>query len=919
MSLTSTYRLQLHAGFGFADAARITAHLHALGVSHAYASPYLAAESGSTHGYNLTDPRRLNPEIGDDAAFTAWTRGLAERGMGHIVDVVPNHMSASTANAWWADVLENGPSSIYGGHFDIEWHPPKDALENKVLLPVLGAQYGEVLEKGELTVEREGGSFFVRYWERRLPVNPSSLVPLLERALASFAVPPEDPRRQELESILTGLRHLPPPSETDPERQRERHREKEVLKRRLEALCEDEAARDAVDGAVTATNGKPGDPRSFDDLDRLLVDQCYRLAFWRVATEEINYRRFFDINDLAAIRMELDAVFDESLDLLLRFVEDGRLDGIRLDHTDGLYDPQGFFEKLRRAAEERGRRDLYVVVEKILAHGEVLPRAWPIDGTTGYDFLVQASGVFVDARSEAAFTRLWADVSGDARPFGAHVADAKRTIMRASLSSEVHMLAIRLERIAMKDRRSRDFTYAALRRAITETVTAFPVYRTYVRPDGSREATDEQILARAIRLAKRRNPEVSPSVFDFLRDVLLLAPSEGDDRDARVEVSMRFQQLTGPVMAKGVEDTAFYTYLRFAASNEVGGHPERFGTSTAELHAANAARAASFPHAMIATSTHDTKRGEDVRMRLAVLSELPEAWEDWVRGWLAQSQPLQTELDDERGPSEPDRYLLFQTLLGAWPLASEPDAAFGERIVAYAVKAAREAKQRTSWLSTNEPYEEALRTFVLGVLAEPTLSRSLGARARSIARHGASNGLALAVLKAASPGIPDTYQGSETWDLRLVDPDNRAPVDYEALARLGERARAADPTELLETFEDGAIKLRVLGACLRARRERPDLLVSGSYVPLDAPDEAVAFARRDDRDEALCLVTRLPVRATRGRAPWAIGNVWGDCAVAVRDGRFRDVVTGRALTVTDGRLALRDAFAVLPVSLLLRT
>jgi (1->4)-alpha-D-glucan 1-alpha-D-glucosylmutase len=915
--ITATYRLQLHQGFGFADAKAIVDYLAALGISHAYASPYLCAEKGSTHGYNLVDPRRLNPEIGTDEEYRAWTEALAARDMGHIVDVVPNHMAATSMNAWWSDVLENGPASLYADYFDIEWHPPKEVLENKVLLPVLGAQYGEVLEKGELVLERQGGAFCLRYWERCLPVNPSTVVPVLERAVEALGVPVDDPRRQELESIVTGLRNLPAITETDPEKRHERAREKEVSKRRLAALCEDPEVAAAIDAEVKRTNGTAGDPRSFDALDQLLVQQAYRLAFWRVATEEINYRRFFDINDLAAVRMEEPAVFDDAHALLLEHVAAGRVQGIRLDHTDGLYDPAAYFEKLRAAI---GDRDFYVIAEKILEGREELPPGWKIDGTTGYDFLVQCSGVFVDRRAEKALTRIYRELSDDQRSFAEHVMDSKRAIMRSSLSSELHMLAVRLERIAMRDRRSRDFTLATLRRALGETIAAFPVYRTYVRPDGTREPMDEQIVFRAIRAAKRRNPEMSPSVFDFLRDVLLLArePADEQDRRARVEVAMRFQQLTGPVAAKGVEDTAFYTYVRFVALNEVGGSPDHFGTSIDELHAANLSRREKWPRTMTATSTHDTKRGEDVRARLAVLSEMPERWEAWVRAWSEIAQRHVTSVDDEPAPSATDRFLFFQTVLGAYPLSGTPDDTFEERAIAYAVKAAREAKQRTSWLATNEAYEEALTAFVSGMLGDHAFMKGLASASAEIATHGASNGLGQVVLEIASPGIPDRYQGSETWDLRLVDPDNRTPVDYQARWGALRAIEGKKPRELLASFADGGIKLHVVRAGLLLRRSMPSVFLDGDYVPIDGGEELLAFGRSHAGGAVVAAVTCRPHRVTGGRARWAIGEVWGDRTLAVPPGKWRDVLSGREHTVGDGGLRVAALFAELPVALLAR-
>ncbi len=907
MTITATYRLQLHKDFGFNAAKEIVDWLYDLGISHAYASPYLAAERGSMHGYNLVDPTRLNPEIGSEREYLAWTEALAAKGMGHILDVVPNHMAASTDNRWWHDVLENGPASLHADHFDIEWRPPKQALENKVLLPILGAQYGEVLEKGELRLERHEGAFCIRYWERCLPVNPSTVAPLLERAANALDLPDDDPKKQDLLSIARGLAHLPSIATTDPSERLVRAREKEVLKRRLAALVTDEAIASAIDAEVVRVNGTPGDARSFDDLDRMLVEQAYRLAYWRVATEEINYRRFFDINDLAAVRMENDAVFDDAHALLLEYVNEGRIQGIRLDHTDGLYDPQAYFAKLRAATASKRP---YIVAEKILGMGEELPQAWAIDGTTGYDFLVQASGVFVDQTAEKAFTALHSEITGDTRTFAEHVRDAKRSTLRSSLSSELNMLAQRLERIAMRDRRSRDFTLAMLRRAIGETITAFPVYRTYVRPDGQRESTDEAIVSRAIRLARRRNPEVSPSVFEFLRDVLLFQnlPASEEDRAERAFFAMRFQQLTGPVTAKAIEDTAFYTYVRFVASNEVGGTPERFGIAPAELHAANARRREKWPRTMTATSTHDTKRGEDVRARLAVASEIAETWASWVREWNAIAARHLTLIDEEEAPSGGDRLLFFQTAVGAFPCEKE-------RLTEYMIKAAREAKQRTSWLSHDEAYEEALAKLVEGMLSDEAFTSSLATRVATIATYGASNGLAQVLLKIASPGIPDTYQGSETWDLRLVDPDNRRPVDYAALRELARGIEGRKPRDLLSSFGDGRIKLFVTRTALRLRRKMPDVFIDGDYVPLEGDADVVAFTRTSEAGRSIaCIVTRQPWHVTGGRAPWACGDVWGERAIDLPEGRWRDVFTGRVRE--SGKLAA--ILDELPLALLVK-
>lgn len=908
--IASTYRLQLHAGFGFQAAAEITDYLRDLGVTHAYASPYLTARTGSTHGYDLVDPKRLNPELGTEDDYRAWTEGLAARRMGHIVDFVPNHMAASTANAWWRDVLENGQASIYADHFDIEWRSPKEGLAGKVLLPVLGAQYGEVLEKGELVLKRAGGEFTISYWERDLPVDPATVGPLLERTAIALDLPATDPRREDLESIASGLSRLT--HETPAIRARERH----VLRRRLAVLARDPLIASAIDAEVTRMNGTPGDAHSFDDLDALLVEQNYRLAYWRVASDEINYRRFFEVNDLAAIRMEDPRVFDDMHEKLLQLVAEGRIQGIRLDHVDGLYDPAGYFALLREKVD-----GLWIGVEKILSHVEKMPESWPIDGTTGYDWLATVNGLLVHPRGEETFTRLYRELTGDLRSFAEQVRDSKRTVLRSSLASELHMLALRLERIATRGRRSRDFTIGALRRALGETITAFPVYRTYVRPDGSRDVTDTQIVTRAIRLARARNPEVNPSVFDFLRDQLLFEPKGDGLENDRVELAMRFQQLTGPVTAKGVEDTAFYTYVRFVGLNEVGGAPERFGTTVAQFHAANEENLAKRPRTMTTTSTHDTKRGEDVRARLAVLSEMPDAFAAWLREWEQLAEKHRTTLDDEDGtvaPSPVDRLLFYQTVIGAWPFG-KADEQFTQRLSDYMVKAAREAKRDTSWLSTNDAYEAALREFVSKVLADPELQASFSSKAGAIATYGASNGLAQAILKIASPGICDNYQGSETWDLRLVDPDNRTPVDYATLRRL--LAAPATPGELVDSFRDGRLKLHLVSRALRLRREHPAIFLEGTYEPVPDGEELVAFVRDHPTGRVVCAVTRLPWHATGGgKAPWATGPVWGERRLVIPAGKYRNVLDPRpaegAIVIPEGGVLVRDLFRDFPLALL---
>jgi (1->4)-alpha-D-glucan 1-alpha-D-glucosylmutase len=920
----STYRLQMHAGFGFADARAIVEYLGALGITDVYTSPYLRAEKGSTHGYNLVAHDQLNPELGDREAYDRWTSAMQAAGMGHILDVVPNHMGIATGeNAWWNDVLENGPASLYADHFDIEWSPPKPSLKDKVLLPILGAQYGTVLENGELTLVREGGRLLVVYYDHHLPVSPRTWIAILEHALTRLALPSDDPARTELESVAFHIKSLPaaPP---------ELAREKEVAKRRLDGLLRDSApTRTAVDAAVSDVNGVKGDASSFDRLDAVLREQHYRLSDWHVAKEEINYRRFFDINTLAAVRMESPAVFEAAHALVFRLLEEGKVTGLRLDHTDGLYDPADYFRQLQaHGGRNPDDEALYLVAEKILEPKEKLPPSWLVEGTTGYDFLASVNGLWVDPRAEAPLTQIYGELTGQRARYADLVHDSKRAIMRASLSSEMHMLAQQLERIAEADRRSRDFTVSALYTAVVQTVASFPVYRTYIRADGSREPNDDHFVVKAIRDAKRRTPELNGSVFDFLREVLLLHGPQPPNSE-RARFAMRFQQLTGPVMAKGVEDTTFYRYLRMVSLNEVGASPARFGTTVAEFHAQNEERLARWPLAMTATSTHDTKRGEDVRARLAVLSEIPEEWRERVVSWteIAKAhRTVQGEGDEEETlPTKSDEYLFFQTAVGMPD--PEPD-----RVVAYMAKAAKEAKDKTSWVNPDEAYDAALEKLVRGMLADATFRAQLARVHARIEVAGATNGLAQTVLKLASPGVADTYQGSESYNYDLVDPDNRRRVDYESLsARLAElRARATDPrsrvelaAELLGRYADGDVKLFVTHRALVLRREHAELFQHGDYVALGgevqgrSSEHVVAFKRSHGGRSLVCAVPRFSLQLTQGSG-FAVGKAWEERSlVGWPRGTWSNAFTGEVLVVDDDRVPLAQVFARFPVALFL--
>ena len=904
----STYRLQLTAGFGFDDAARIVPYLHALGVTHVYLSPILAAASGSPHGYDVVDHGKLAPALGGEAAYARLCDALAAHGMGQLVDLVPNHMGVGPENAWWMELLENGPSSRHAPFFDVDWRPLKTELAHKVLVPVLGAQYGEVLEKGELRLVREDGAFFLVYWDHLFPIAPRSVPQVLRFRLEELRerLGPEEPDVWELESICTSLEKLAPRYETDPAKVAERAREKEVAKRRLGALVEaSPAIRAHVDGNVAIFNGRAGEPRSFDLLDRLLDSQAYRLAHWRVAGEEINYRRFFDVNGLAAIRMEDARVFEAAHRLVLQLVREEKIHGLRIDHPDGLYDPTAYFRRLQASAlaarvepDEAARgplvtrleeelaagllppRPLYVVAEKILTGAERVPEGWAIDGITGYEFLVAASGLFVDAAAERAFDRLYARFSGVRAPWSELAYQQKRLVMSSSMSSEVNMLAHRLNRISETNRRTRDFTVNELTRALVELVALFPVYRTYVSPSGEVDERDRLVVERTVARARRKSPVLDPSIFDFLRDVLLLRYPEAlaeEDRREWLELTLKLQQVTGPVTAKALEDTAFYVYVRLASLNEVGGEPDSFGTSPAAFHALNARRRASWPGSLSATSTHDTKRSEDVRVRIAALSEIPREWRGRLVRWARTNRGHRAEVDGAPAPSRNDEYLFYQTVVGTFPDEARPGTPawqdWAVRVQRYMQKAIREAKVHTSWTNPNAEYEAATEAFAGAFLGSAELVDDLAPFARRVAAAARLSSLAQVALKLASPGVADVYQGCELWDLSLVDPDNRRPVDFALRARLldelsrrlaeggAARARLAREVSSPEGLRDGRAKLLLLREGLRLRRAEPALFREGDYLPLEAEGRhaghLVAFARRHGERRLLCAVPRL--------------------------------------------------------------
>lgn len=935
---SSTYRLQLHAGFDFAAARRVLPYLARLGVTEVYLSPIWTSTPGSTHGYDVTDHAAVNPALGGEAGLRRLSGRARELGLGLTVDFVPNHMGIQGGhNPYWEDVLTHGQASRYAHFFDISWQPLKRALENKVLLPVLGDQYGRVLERGELVLAREGGHFFLTYWERRLPVSPRSLAGLLTglaAELAGGALPEAD--HAELASIARAAANLPHSTSADltDEDRLARAQESEVITRRLGELAgRSRPVRTALDRVVETTNADPA------RLDALIQDQNYRLASWRVAAEQINYRRFFDINDLAALRMEDPRVFEWAHSKLFELIGDGVVTGVRLDHTDGLYDPAGYFRALQHGAaralgrewreEEGAALPLYVVAEKILEPGEALPEDWAIHGTTGYDFLAQLGGTFVEAGHEEEVTAIYRRFTGDRASYGEHLYAGKHLIQRVSLPGEVNVLAEHLERLAEADLRFRDFTLSQLREVIREVIASFPVYRTYVRADGSREPGDDAKIEHAIRDAKAHraaaNRDLDPSLFDFLEGVLRLDAPDEATRARYADFALKFQQLTGPVTAKGAEDTAFYRYARLLSLNEVGGDPALFGTPPRAFHAAARARQARWPGAMLATSTHDTKRGEDTRARISVLSELPQTWAAYLSGWSSLIRALEQDLDTGRAPAALDTYTLLQTALGAYPLDGHLEG-FADRLSAYLLKAAREAKLRTSWAASDGEYEAALDRMVRGLFADERFLGSLGDLHARLSTHGAQNGLSTTLVRLTAPGIPDTYQGCEGWNQSLVDPDNRRPVDYawrtRTLARIEKRWPGDGPrlaAELLARYQDGGVKLLVTWAALQARAAQPDLFRHGGYRPIEAGKYLLAFAREQGDEVAVTVAPRLTLTLTREKAPWALGEVWGNRQLSLpRPGTYENVLTGQRFRVRGEKIPLAKVLEEFPLALLVR-
>lgn len=899
----ATYRLQLHRGFTFRDALALVPYLAELGVSHLYLSPLCEARPGSTHGYDIVNHNRINPEIGTEAEFQALTAALHARGMGLIVDIVPNHMGVGADNAWWMDVLEWGEASPYAGYFDINWRAGRPDLEGRVLLPVLAGQYGAILTAGEIELrfDAEAGSFSFWYWEHRFPVSPLSYRRILLAGGADLG---------DVAAEFAVLRST----------RRDARCRAAVAKRRLAKAASEPEIAAAIERALGFWRGIPGRTASFRPLHRLLEAQAYRLAHWQVAADEINYRRFFNINDLVGLRVELPELFAKIHEMVFAMAERGEIDGLRIDHIDGLFDPAGYLAALRRHLPP----PFYIVVEKILARYETLAD-WPIDGSTGYDFANQVLGLFVDPDAEAAMTRFYRRVTGQADEFDAVLQACKWRVMQVDLASEVQVLARRLHRLSIADWRTRDFTFNTMLRAVEQVIAAFPVYRTYIGEQGA-SADDRRYCDWAVALARKHAGTAETSVFDFLHQVLVGDVAGRARRTDALRVAMQFQQVTGPVMAKAAEDTAFYRYVRLLALNEVGGDPRRFGLSPSGFHHVMRERLRGWPRAMSATATHDTKRGEDARIRIAMLSELPRQWGQSVSRWLRFNRSRRGEIDGNPAPDRDAEYLFYQTLVGAWPPGLRSDdaaavAALAERVRAYMIKAVREAKIYSSWGNPNEAYETALDRFVAAVLDASRPNAFLADFCTFIApleRPAAIASLAQLVLKLTAPGVPDIYQGCELWDFSLVDPDNRRPLDWQCRRALLPAVADAAPQALQAEWQDGREKLFIMRRLLHLRRDYPALFAEGDYQPLHGEggrgdDHLCAFARRHGGTTLVVAVPRLVYRLHQGgdRAGW------GATALPLpQEGEWRDVLGGQ---VHDGggRLPAVELFREFPVAALL--
>ncbi len=978
----STYRVQMHKDFTFEDAQKIVPYLNELGVGDFYSSPIFEARPGSMHGYDVTRQDKLNPELGGEPKFAPFSAALKDAGMGLLLDIVPNHMGVGNDTKWWQDVLENGHASEYNDFFDIDWDPLKPELKNKLLLPILGGQYGDELEAKHIQLVIDDGKPFVQVFDHRMPVAPRTIPMIFYRgALGSIPSHEEaDDIPEDLYELLRSLSHIPPHETTNPSLRAQRAAQLKELLPPLHTLLGSAKLKPFIEKALAKINGVEGNMATFDQLHELLEAQPYRLALWRTSGEEINYRRFFDVNDLVGLRMENGKVFEATHCLIRRLLADHSVTGLRIDHCDGLYNPEQYLIDLQRlyiASQcegpsicgetdqfgiecevidglegydwEKTRGPLYVTVEKILEPGEYMPTKWAVHGTSGYDFVYFGNSIFIQQSNEQKFNEIYGRIAREAgRSQNASnvVYRSKLQVMQNSLASEVHVLTNILSKIASHDRHARDFTDAILEDVIRQTIACFPVYRTYIDENGEYTSRDRNYIETAIRIAKRRNPDVDASAFDFLRDKLFLKKRTTNDAGAgasrltdpeTLRFALKFQQLTGPVMAKGVEDTTFYVYTRFISANEVGGSAESFGISLDLLHKSNQERLKSSPDTMLTTSTHDTKRSEDVRNRLNVLSEMPEDWSKVVTEWQQMNGRHKRKVEDGRiAPDANEEYLLYQTIVGAWPWddSAKSLADFEKRLKEYSTKALSEAKVNLSWLNPDQEYVDAVHGFI-GAILKPTADGKPSPFVESLSRllpqlrlFGAVNSLAQLVLKTAAPGVPDFYQGTDMWDLSLVDPDNRRPVDYDlrrhSLAQMKSKPVSEVVGALVSDIADGRIKLWTMHRSLELRQSQHDVFRHGTYQALrlegEKKENLIGFTRTYKDQSVIVLLPRFSYSLADGKVELPLAGLWGDATLTLpelKGRKLRNVFTDEELSIdATGKLALSDVFSAFPVALL---
>ena len=922
----ATYRFQFNSEFRFEQARSLVPYLASLGISDVYASPIFKAKPESPHGYDVVDPNQLNPELGDDTAFAGLVQEVQKYQMGWLQDIVPNHMSYVSQNHYLMDLLENGPNSEYVDFFDTLWNSPLGNSDEPILAPLLGDFYGSCLKSGEIQLSYDLSNLNVNYYSLKLPLRIDSYAILLTHNLGQLT---RILGRQHPDFIkMLGILYILKNSNSELA-SKQRKDQSEFIKGLLWELYENNVeVKNFIDENIKLFNGQKANVESFSLLDRLLSEQFFRLSYWKVGAEEMNYRRFFTINELISVRVEIAKVFNHTHDLIFNLVESNIFTGLRIDHVDGLYNPQEYLERLKEKAN-----DTFIIVEKILENNEELPEVWPVQGTSGYDFLNFINGVFCWQKHQSAFNRIYQKFTGNKVLFEEIALKTKSLILDKNLAGDLDNLVIFLKKIASNYRYSNDFTINGLKRALTEVLVHLSIYRNYTTPAGLLER-DIPYIEAAIEAAKEQAPLLFHEL-DFIENLLLLKYEDSlpeAEKAQRLAFAMRIQQYTGPLMAKGIEDTAFYVYNRLISLNEVGTSPDRFGISLDEFHQFNQQRQAKWPHTLNASSTHDTKRGEDVRARINVLSEIPKEWEANIKKWQKLNQEDKTISKDISLPDANDEYVLYQTLIGTLPFVTQVDEAFQERLEAFMIKAIREAKVHTTWLRPNRIYEEACIKFVKAVLRPGEDNAFWSAFLpfqQKIAHYGIFNSLAQTLIKITSPGIPDFYRGTELWELNFVDPDNRRPVDFKQRQTYLNRLQKAKKsgvlsliTKLLQQKEDGQIKLFLIMQALQARAQYAETFQSGKYIPLEVVGELkehiIAFARSDQKHTLITVVPRF-VTSLMQPPELPLGKVWGETKLQLPLNApliWHDAITEQKLSSDGGSLPISDILQYFPVALL---